>query len=717
VSPKAKPARKATKVVYFDLVGTLVTALRAPRPATSLEPWLGDAWRRGVLCNLPVGDARTVLRTLEAIGLDGLFDPDLLIVATNLPTPLPDHRAFAAAAALAEVTAKRCTYVSADPTLREAAAAAGMTAAEPPAPPAEPIAAPVPNLLGDVGASPTATGRKASGKGKAKTTGKARAGRKGKAATASSAAATTAAAPPTSPTYVLTGRVVTMNAKRDVIDDGQVAIADGQIVAVASAKEKLPAAFASAPVIKTGGTLYPGLIDLHNHFVYNVLSLWPVPQRYDDRAQWPRNANYPREVTLPVRALAQSAPSARALVRYVEAKALVGGTTTGQGIRTQVNGGPKLFQGAMRTVEVTGDPRLPEAGTMVPSLYVNAERVKAFKHSLETRSAYFYHLAEGVDEAARRTFKDLADNDLLAPSLVGIHCLGLQPEDLTKFVAAGAKTVWSPLSNLLLYGRTHDLAQFLDSKVPLALGCDWSPSGSKNLLQELKVARWVADQQKADLPDDDLVAMVTSTPAAMLRWAPYVGTLGAEAYADILVIDGAGGDPYAQLIAATEADVSLLLVGGVGRYGTPDLVEAVHPAPEQPLETWKLGRSPRAFNFFAPESELNDVTLAAATKTLSDAVADLPTFREKSQEEAAKLSSFGIEAPSFTVDLDNEYEPTPDELEEAGGVAALAADWSQIAGSIPLDTLRVAEPAYWKELKAASNLPAGLAAAVQKAYG
>jgi hypothetical protein len=705
MSPRAKKAavgRAAGKVVFFDLVGTLVTSLRAPRPATSLEPWLGAGWRRGVLCNLAAGDARTVRRALEAIGLDGLFDPDLLVVATNLPTPLPDRRAFAAAAALAELPAKKCAYVSADAALREAAAGAGMAATEPPAPPAIATVPPTASLLADQGAAPTTT-RKAKSAGR-----KAKAKAKPKAAAASVA--------PTGPTFVLTGRVVTMNADREVIDDGQVAISDGRIVAVAASREKMPAAFAAAPRIDTGGTLYPGLIDLHNHFVYNVLGLWPVPKRYDDRSQWPRNPNYAKEVTLPVRALAGAAPSARALVRYVEAKALIGGTATGQGIRTQVNGGPKLFQGAMRTVEVTGDPRLPEAGTMVPSLYVNPERVKAFKHSLETRSAYFYHLAEGVDEAARRTFKDLAENDLLAPSLVGIHCLGLQPEDLKKFVAAGAKTVWSPLSNLLLYGRTHDLASFLDAKVPLALGCDWSPSGSKNLLQELKVARWVADQQKADLPDDDLVACVTSTPAAMLRWAPYVGTLAANAYADILVVDGATGDPYAQLIGATEADVSLLLVGGIGRYGVPDLMEQVHPTPEQPLETWKLGRAARAFNFYAPESELNDLTLASATKTLGDAMADLPTFRERSQEDAAKLSAFGLEAPSFTVDLDNEYEPTPDELEEGGG-AALLADWSQIATSVPLDTLRVAEAGYWKELKAAANLPAGLAAAIRGSYG
>jgi len=682
VTPVVEPT--SGQPVFFDLLGTLVR-LEGKRyvAASALEPWLGDEWRRGVLCNLgPRRSGRTIRRILEEAGIDGHFDPDLLVLAGNLPQPLPDRRAFAAAAALAEEPIGACAFVSADAELRSAAAAAGMKVEEPPTT-AEAGAqllsegerpAPAPALLAgeideDVG-----------------------------------------------PTFVLSGRVVTMNAEREVLDDGQVAISNGQIVAVAPKGKKLPAAFSSAPRIDTEGTIYPGLMDLHNHFVYNVLALWTVPKRFDNRTQWPRSPSYAADVTLPVRALAEAPTSARALVRYVEAKALVGGTTTGQGIRTRVNGGPKLFRGAMRNVEVTDDPRLPEAGTLVPTLYVNEERVKAFRRSLETRASYFYHLAEGVDSAARKTFTDLAENDLLAPALVGIHCLGLQPEDLKKLAAAGAKTVWSPLSNLLLYGRTHDLAAFKEAGAPLAIGCDWSPSGSKNLLQELKVARWEADRQKAGFSDEELVACVTSTPAEMVKWAPYVGTLAAQAMADVLVVAGTGGDPYGHLIEAGEADIRLLLVHGVARYGEPELMEQLHPKPEIPLETWKLGKSERAFNFFAEGSEINDLTLASANETLTKAMGDLPAFREESEQAGAQLNSFGLEAPSFTVDLDNEFEPSPEELEE-GAEAGLLADWSRIAGSVPLDTPVVNEEAYWKQLEAAANLPEGLAAAIRGSYG
>ena len=676
-------AKVPQRVVFFDLLGTIVQADgQRFKAAGTLGPWLGEEWRRGVLCNLgPRQNGRTILRILEEAGIDGHFDRDLLIAATNLPQPLPDRRAFAAAAAIAEVAVGECTFLSADPTLSAAGVAAGMQGEAPPAQ----AAAAGGELLSaaeEAGASLLA-GEVDEDVG---------------------------------PTFVLVGRVVTMNKDREVHEDGQVAISNGRIAAVAAKGQKLPAEFSAAPRIDTGGTLYPGLIDLHNHFVYNVLSLWTVPKRYDNRSQWPRAATYAAEVTLPVRALAENASSARSLVRYVEAKALVGGTTTGQGIRTRVNGGPKLFRGAMRNVEVTDDPRLPEAGTLVPTLYVNEERVKAFRRSLDTRASYFYHLAEGVDAAARKTFTDLADNDLLQPALVGIHSLGLQTDDLKKLAGAGAKAVWSPLSNLLLYGRTHDLGEIKQAGVPLAIGCDWSPSGSKNLLQELKVARWVADQQKADLSDEDLVACVTSTPAEIVKWAPYVGSLAADAMADVLVVAGTDGDPYRHLIEAGEADIRLLLIHGAARYGERELMEQLHPKQGTPLESWKLGKADRAFDFFAQGSEINDVTLASATETLSKAMSDLPSFREESAEAAAQLTSLGLEAPSFTIDLDNEFEPSPEEIEE-GGEAGLLADWSQIAASVPLDTPVVDEDSYWKQLEAAANLPPGLAAAVRGAYG
>ena len=49
----------------------------------------------------------------------------------------------------------------------------------------------------------------------------------------------------------------------------------------------------------------------------------------------------------------------------------------------------------------------------------------------------------------------------------------------------GAKLIWSPLSNLLLYGKTTNVYEALAEGVLVSLGTDWNPSGSRNLLGEL----------------------------------------------------------------------------------------------------------------------------------------------------------------------------------------------------------------------------------------
>jgi 5-methylthioadenosine/S-adenosylhomocysteine deaminase len=672
--------------VFFDLLGTVVVRDARERFAArreSLELMLDDV-RVGLLCNLPPGRSqRDVTRILDEAGVLERFDPDLLIVASDLPCPLPDRRAFAVAAALAEAPPEACRFVSTDAASCAAAATSGMDATELPVPEAGPgkpelfsdAAAPRPQLLAgevdeDIG-----------------------------------------------PTFVLVGRIVTMAARGEVLERAQLVVTRGRIAALVPAGSDLPAEYAETPRIETRGTIYPGLLDLHNHFVYNVLPLWVAPRQYSNRSQWPRAPGYASEVQLPVRALAERPSTAKAIVRYVEAKALIGGTTTGQGMRTRVNGGPRLFNGAMRNVEETKDPRLPEAGTRVPTLYANPEGVRSFRAALDARNAYFYHLAEGSDLGARRTFTDLEDNDLLARSLVGIHCLGLNSSDLAQLAKAGAKGVWSPFSNLLLYGQTLDLHALRASGLRFSIGCDWTPTGSKNLLQELKVARWVASAQAADLTAEDLVRAVTCNPAAVVGWEGYVGVLRPEALADVLVLRGDQGDAFNQLVDATEAEVALVLVHGIPRYGDSDLMGQLNTEPDRPLEEWSLDGSKKAFNLQTPGSELSEISFGAARGTLLNAMSDLVAFRASTEEQEAALYALGLDAPSFTLELDNEYQPTPDELlDGAVPEAELMADWSQMAQSVELDSPVVGGQDYWARVDAQPNIDPSLKEALRSAY-
>jgi 5-methylthioadenosine/S-adenosylhomocysteine deaminase len=526
-------------------------------------------------------------------------------------------------------------------------------------------------------------------------------------------------------TFILNGRIVTMQSEEKIIEDGYLVIEDGKIAAITNDIAKLPPKFASKKIIHTDGTIYPGLIDLHNHFVYNVLPLWVVPKRYDNRSQWPAHREYKSGVSKPIKqALALYSVSSKALVRYVETKALIGGTTTGQGMRTRVNGGSKIFKGAMRNVEEPGSDILLPAGSMVPDLVVSGataqERIDSFRKALnnDMRGAYFYHLSEGIDESARKHFVNLKDNDLISEKLVGIHSLGLHKDDLEYLAQKKAKVVWSPFSNQLLYGKTINLKDLKDSGVTFSLGCDWTPSGSKNILQELKVAYHVNEKQNKIFSNYELIQLVTSSAAKVTGWETQLGILEEGKLADILIINGVQADPYMQLIKAIEKEIELVVVDGIARYGESNIMKKLHHGSVSELEEISVGGNQKSLFLYTASSVINDISFKLATETLKDIMSDLPGFLNKMESEKASLSAIGNEQQEeFTIETDNDFEIEADVFQEyeVSQDADLFAD-VPMADSVELDTAIVEGQDYWDRIEAQKNITNELKAWLKTCY-
>ena len=97
-------------------------------------------------------------------------------------------------------------------------------------------------------------------------------------------------------TLALRGRLVTMDDASSVVPDGIVYVRGNAIVAAQPASLPPPAGFEAVPVTVTGGTIYPGLIELHNHLSYDALPLWNVPQKFTNRDQWTKLPEYRRLV-------------------------------------------------------------------------------------------------------------------------------------------------------------------------------------------------------------------------------------------------------------------------------------------------------------------------------------------------------------------------------------------------------------------------------------
>ncbi|QRI72660.1 amidohydrolase family protein [Bradyrhizobium sp. PSBB068] len=379
--------------------------------------------------------------------------------------------------------------------------------------------------------------------------------------------------------YVLRGRVVTMNAAHDVIPDGFVCVADETIVHVGAWSDGLPAPFDAAKLIVTGGSIYPGLIELHNHPSYNFIPMWPVVQHFDNRGIWRNDPGYKRWVSNTDYLLCNHpvATYPKALVRFVECRAILGGVTTTQGILYQ-NGSAmrSYYDGLVRNVE------FPVKNWPVADDYINdftsaQDAENRAGPALAAGTPYIIHLCEGVDATTRAKFDYLQKGDgtwLIGPSLVTIHGVALDdPQFRTLAQNRVGGLVWSPLSNMLLYGATTKVARAKAAGVPIAIGCDWAPSGTKNLLGELKIAKIVSDHEGGIFSDRELVDAVTRTPAAMLGWAPYVGSIQADRTADLMIIDTAGGDPYRELIDADESNIIAVIIDGRPRAGRATLID------------------------------------------------------------------------------------------------------------------------------------------------
>ena len=68
-----------------------------------------------------------------------------------------------------------------------------------------------------------------------------------------------------------------MDAHSTVVMDGAMWIADAAIAAITKRGDPAPDGFDGVVPLETGGTVFPGLIELHNHLAYNALPLWQVP--------------------------------------------------------------------------------------------------------------------------------------------------------------------------------------------------------------------------------------------------------------------------------------------------------------------------------------------------------------------------------------------------------------------------------------------------------
>ena len=169
-----------------------------------------------------------------------------------------------------------------------------------------------------------------------------------------------------------------------------------------------------------------------------------------------------------------------------------------------------------------------------------------------------------------------------------VHGVATDREDFALMREFDVTLVWSPRSNLALYGETVDLAGALESGVRVALSTDWSPSGSFHMREEVKCAQRVARRAGVALSHEEIWRMSTGNGAYSMGLEDLLGAIVPGLWADLILVKYTGGDPYEAVLTATDQDVLATWIDGqavllaaalTDALGEPDCVTLDNVAP------------------------------------------------------------------------------------------------------------------------------------------
>src|SRR5262249_52429131 len=270
----------------------------------------------------------------------------------------------------------------------------------------------------------------------------------------------------------------------------------------------------------------PGLINTHDHITFTQNAPYTDDgTRYEDRQQWRKGLDGKPKIP-------SSGGATPAQVSWGELRFLMGGATSIVGC----GGQPGLLRNldiaanqeglAHKAVNFDTFPLDDSSGTRRNG-DCDYGGNPTTPGSLLNFDAYEPHTSEGIDTTARNEFlcESSTTYDMMFPNVsqnlvmaktAMIHGIGLQPADYGAMAVAGTALIWSPRSNITLYGDTARVTTAARLGVEIALGTDWMPTGSMNLLRELQCADGF-NQTYLDhyFTDAQLWQMVTANAAAV----------------------------------------------------------------------------------------------------------------------------------------------------------------------------------------------------------
>ncbi len=314
------------------------------------------------------------------------------------------------------------------------------------------------------------------------------------------------------------------------------------------------------------GVVSPGLINAHDHmtFTQNSPGSWGT-ERYEQRHDWRKGKRGHTKISVPGYANGRE-------MAWGELRQVLSGTTSiagsggASGFLRNLDSVSNQEQLNQDMVDYSTFPLGDSDGTQLTDS-CNYPDVEQPGEVLDV-DCYLPHVAEGIDAVARNEFLCVSDPqygvDLTEANSAYIHAVGLRAIDGQELATNGTSVVWSPRTNVSLYGNTAPVTMFDAQGVLIGLGTDWTASGSVNMLRELQCASFLNNNYYNHyFSYRELWLMATRNSAMALAVDDAIGELRVGLVADIAIYNGIGFENYYEAVVEAEIqNVTLVLRAG-----------------------------------------------------------------------------------------------------------------------------------------------------------
>lgn len=409
------------------------------------------------------------------------------------------------------------------------------------------------------------------------------------------------AAPPRR-TLISAAVVLTMDAKRRVLEDGAVVVENEKIVAVgprAQLRREFPEA---RHLAKPQSILIPGLINTHAHIPMSLLRGIADDRRLQD---WLENFIFPaeaRNVTadfcywgtlLGCLEMMLSGTTTYTDMYYFEEeiaratqqaglRAVLGQTVIGFPVADAKTPTAALARTEAFFKQFASDPLITPA--VAPhALYTNSRETLTACRRLadQYRRPLIIHVSETKKELDDMRAKYgaspvqvLADWGIFDGPTIAAHVIWVDDADIRTLAAKRVGLAHCPSSNMKLASGIAPVVKQLAAGLAVGIGTD-GPAGSNNdfhLIEEIDLAAKLAKVHAMDpevLPAQTALEMATVHGATVLGQAAAIGSLEAGKLADLVLLNTNSAhllprfDPYSTVVyAAKAADVTDVFVHG-----------------------------------------------------------------------------------------------------------------------------------------------------------